>query len=248
MAASVATPAVQDALRQGTVAAAKPSAGQVSAAPQTSGTSQAPFALRHWFPVAAEQMPTAFATLQAWQSVVSPLPHALLQHTPSTQKLFWQKSFAAQGWPFPSFGVHVVPRQKSPATQLASLPAQPPLVPLQTVPAHTCPLHDTMTAGGHVVLPLHVAPKISCDGGPLLQLAARQTVLGAAGSCCTPPAGVHESVVQTFPSSTGTAVPWHAAPLVHVSPVVHALLSSQDAPVRGAYEHVPLLQTPGFWH
>jgi hypothetical protein len=31
--------------------------------------------------------------------------HAALQHTPSTQKLLWHRSFAAHGWPFASFEV-----------------------------------------------------------------------------------------------------------------------------------------------
>jgi hypothetical protein len=41
-----------------------------------------------------------FATLQAWQSLVELPPHALLQHTPSTQKPLMQSVAATHAVPF----------------------------------------------------------------------------------------------------------------------------------------------------
>jgi hypothetical protein len=65
--------------------------------------------------------------------------------------------------------------------------------------------------------------------------------------CTQPVAGLHESVVQTLPSSQLVADPLTQAPPAQVSPVVQAFPSSQDAvllvweqPV--AWSHASLVQ------
>src|SRR5690606_32431492 len=62
------------------------------------------FAARHTVPdVRGAQVPSTAApaaTVQAWQSVVLPPPHAVLQHTPSTQKPLWQSLAPVHAAPF----------------------------------------------------------------------------------------------------------------------------------------------------
>jgi hypothetical protein len=79
-------------LARHTVAAgAGASAGHaVLPATHTSAASHTPFCARHVVPTGTVHLPTLPARLQAWQSVASLLPHALLQQTPSAQKVLVQ--------------------------------------------------------------------------------------------------------------------------------------------------------------
>lgn len=79
--------------------------GQIVDTPeQTSATSQNDMAARQTVPMVLNpQVPFVAApelALQAWQSVVSPPPHAVLQQYPSTQKLLRHSAEAAHNCPF----------------------------------------------------------------------------------------------------------------------------------------------------
>jgi hypothetical protein len=72
--------------RQTVLAGAGKSAGHATLpAAQTSAASHTPFCARHVVPTGTVHVPTLPARLQAWQSVVTLPPHAVLQHTPSAQ-------------------------------------------------------------------------------------------------------------------------------------------------------------------
>ena len=82
-------------------------------------------------PVEGRQAPRLAARLQASHCP----PHEVLQQTPSAQKPLWHWWSRAQTVPSPCLGWQLVPSQKSPAMQLASmvqLVGQAAPVPLQT--------------------------------------------------------------------------------------------------------------------
>jgi hypothetical protein len=90
--------------RQDVPAAAKPFVGHAVAEPlHVSATSQIPADARHVVPAErGTQVPfiiAPVATLQAWQSVGSPLPQAELQQTPSLQNPDKQSAFIVQATP-----------------------------------------------------------------------------------------------------------------------------------------------------
>jgi hypothetical protein len=82
---------------------------------------------------------------------------------------------------------------------------------------------------------------------PSLQLVP----FGALGLEQVPVTGLHTPAWWHWSSAVQvTAVPPHV-PLVHTSPVVHALLSLQEVPFGAAgFEHVPVagLHVPTVWH
>ena len=95
------------ATRHVVAAVAKASAGQVAAVPlQVSAASQVPTEARQTVAEAAltfPQVPAAppvSAAEHAWQSVVEPPPHVVLQQTPSTQLPLVQVEPAVQAVPF----------------------------------------------------------------------------------------------------------------------------------------------------
>jgi hypothetical protein len=66
-----------------------------------------------------------------------------------------------------------------------------------------------------------------------------------------PEDGLHESIVQQFPSSQFVGPPELQTPPLQVSPVVQALPSLHAVPFGAAgFEHMPVpgLQTPATWH
>src|SRR5260221_2600178 len=81
---------------------------------------------------------------------------------------------------------------------------------------------------GGVEPPLQAPP---AQVSPVVQTlpSSQEAVLS---TCTQPRTGLHESVVQAFPSSQAGGGPPAQIPLTHASPVVHASPSSQDAPPR----------------
>jgi hypothetical protein len=102
--------------RQTVVPGCFTSAGQVKAVPlHFSSASQMPAIDRQTVVFGnAVQVPAEAPTLHAWQSVVSPLPHALLQQTPSTQKPELHQLVALHVWPGSRLSSQLPARQKNP--------------------------------------------------------------------------------------------------------------------------------------
>lgn len=132
-----------------------PSAGQVVALPlQVSATSHSPAASRQTIvDGAGPHVPSDPTTLHAWQSFGAPPPHALLQHTPSTQSPLEHWAPVLQVWPF-GFGDTQTPvSQILPPVHSAS----------ETHPAHADPLQSAVShwsvcgAGQSASLPVQFA-------------------------------------------------------------------------------------------
>jgi hypothetical protein len=215
------------------------------------------------------------APLQVMQSVARPPPHALVQHTVSTQAVPpWHIVSRRHEPPGPFTASHCVVSklQKKPLVHWLSAEQVPwQAVPLQGVAAphgtgacdeQTPPVHaagGTACAFGIVPEQLAATPHVVPLATGVWQTPATQVsrvhtlpslpqlVPLATFECVQPEPGLHESLVQAFPSSQGRAVPVPApvphVPALHFSPTVQALLSSHEFPVSGWAK-----QPPGSWH
>lgn len=201
--------------------------GQATALPgQFSATSQEPAEARHTVVVARNE--------SAGQALATPSQLSATSHGPAdgrqTPVLFVSAGQAA------ALPVHVSAGSHAPAdarhTVLLgwnALAGQALLAPSQLSVASQGPVAARQTAvvlasAGHVVAPSQVSATSQAPA------AVRQTVAGAAAAYWQPLAGLHESVVQTFPSSQLRGGPPTQAPAEHASAVVHALPSSQVVP------------------
>jgi hypothetical protein len=151
------------------------SAGQASEVPSHISTaSQTPAAPRHTLPDGiGEQVPALPWTLHDWQSVVSPPPQDVEQHTPSTQ-LPPTHSFAAPHCVPGDFFVMQVPPAQYWLVEHCESFVHPPE---HTLPLHAWTVHCCVCTGGHCApFPGQLAPSVAVAGVPP-QLGSRHVTL-----------------------------------------------------------------------
>jgi hypothetical protein len=141
------------------------SAGHAGELPsQASGASHTPAAARQTVPCeTGEHFPALPFRLHAWQSVVTPPPHALLQHTPSTQLPFTHSVLCEHPCPSGFLSTQVPPAQYWLVGH--GLEAEQP--PEQTFPEHWFDAHCCVcTEGQEAPLPGQFAARVAVGGVP----------------------------------------------------------------------------------
>jgi len=145
----------------------------------------------------------------------------------------------------PLAGSHVSSVHPLPSVHCSELPDRQLPPPHVSPVVHALPsLHgaalfvNTQPLAGLHVSSVHPFPSVHCSGLPAWQLPpahvspvvhALPSLHGAALSVNTQPLeGLHVSFVQTLSSVHASGVPAWQLPPAHVSPVVHALPSSQE--------------------